>query len=95
MHRIAAFIAILSSAAVLTGCSGEGGGSGPGYLFQIIFIVIPVIGLGLLLLKRSESTNDSLYILEGQLKRLSAKLDSLEEKVSELTKKEPKTRTKK
>ena len=93
MHRITAFTGIILSALMLSGCSG--GGSGPGYLFQIIFIVIPVVGLGLLLLKRSESANDSLYILEGQLKRLSAKLDSLEEKVSELTQKGTKTRTKK
>ncbi len=95
MHRTTAFIGIILSAVMLSGCSGGGGGSGPGYLFQIIFIVLPMVGLGLLLLKRSESTNDSLYILEGQLKRLSAKLDSLEEKVSELTQKGTKPRTKK
>ena len=93
MHRTTVFIGIILSAFMLSGCAG--GGSGPGYLFQIIFIVIPLVGLGLLLLKRSESANDSLYILEGQLKRLSAKLDSLEEKVSELTQKGTKTRTKK
>ncbi len=93
MHRTTAFIGIILSSLMLSGCAG--GGSGPGYLFQIIFIVLPLVGLGLLLLKRSESTNDSLYILEGQLKRLSAKLDSLEEKVSELTQKGTKPRTKK
>lgn len=93
MHKTTVFIGVILSAVMLSGCSG--GGSGPGYLFQIIFIVIPLVGLGLLLLKRSESNNDSLYILEGQLKRLSAKLDSLEEKVSELTQKGTKTRTKK
>ncbi len=75
----------------LSGCSGNG----PGYLFQLIFIVTPIIGLGVLLLKRTESTNDTLYILEGQLKRLSAKLDSMEEKVSELTEKGSRTRSKK
>ena len=75
----------------LSGCSD----TGPGYLFQLIFIVAPLIALGVLLLKRSESTNDSLYILEGQLKRLSSKLDNLEEKISELTDKESKSRTKK
>jgi hypothetical protein len=93
MHRTTAYIGILFTAVMLSGCSG--GGSGPGYLFQIIFIVLPMVGLGLLLLKRSESTNDSLYILEGQLKRLSAKLDSLEEKVSGLTQKGTKPRAKK
>ena len=84
---------LIASAALLSGCSG--GGSGPGYLFQIIFIVIPLVGLGLLLLKRSESTNDSLYILEGQLKRLSSKLDNLEQKVADLSGKGTKPRTKK
>ena len=93
MQRTRVFTAIFITALMLGGCAG--GGSGPGYLFQIIFIVIPVVALGLLLLKRSESTNDSLYILEGQLKRLSAKLDSLEDKVSELTQKGSKPRTKK
>jgi len=48
-----------------------------------------------MLLRRTESTNDSLYILEGQLKRLSSKLENLEEKVTELTEKENKARTKK
>ena len=93
MRRITIYTGLLLTSIMLSGCAG--GGSGPGYLFQIIFIVLPVVGLGLLLLKRSESTNDSLYILEGQLKRLSAKLDSLEEKVSELTQKGTKSRTKK
>lgn len=75
----------------LSSCSGNG----TGYLFQLIFIVAPIIGLGVLLLKRTESTNDSLYILEGQLKRLSAKLDTLEEKVSQTAEKGTRTRTKK
>jgi hypothetical protein len=48
-----------------------------------------------MLLKRTESTNDSLYILEGQIKRLSSKLENLEEKVTELTEKENKSKTKK
>ena len=93
MRKTTNYIVILCAAILLSGCAG--GGSGPGYLFQIIFIVLPVAGLGLLLLRKSESTNDSLYILEGQLKRLSAKLDVLEQKVSELTQKETKTRSKK
>ncbi len=63
--------------------SCAGGEDGPGYLFHIIFIVVPLIAIGILLLRRTESTNDSLYIVEGQLKRLSSKLDVLEKKVSE------------
>ena len=77
----------------MTGCAG--GGSGPGYLFQIIFIVAPLVGLGLLLLKRSESANDSLYILEGQIKRLSSKIDSIEEKLADSKTKTTKRTTKK
>ena len=68
----------------VSGCAG--GGSGPGYLFQLIFIVVPLVGLGFLLLERTESANDSLYILEGQIKRLSAKIDSIEEKLGESSK---------
>jgi hypothetical protein len=85
-------IAIIFIGLNITGCAG--GGSGPGYLFQLIFIVAPLVGLGILLLKRSESANDSLYILEGQIKRLSSKIDSIEEKLAnntpQTTKKTPK-----
>lgn len=91
MRMFIYIITFIYAGLFLSGCSE----SGPGYLFQIIFIVAPLIGLGILLLKRSDSTNDSLYILEGQIKRLSAKLDNLEEKVSELTEKGSKSRTKK
>jgi outer membrane murein-binding lipoprotein Lpp len=83
--------AIIYSGLFLSGCSENG----PGYLFQLIFIVAPLVGLGVMLLKRTESTNDSLYILEGQIKRLSSKLENLEEKVTELTEKENKAKTKK
>ena len=86
-------IAIIFIGLNITGYAG--GGSGPGYLFQLIFIVAPLIGLGILLLKRSESANDSLYILEGQIKRLSSKIDSIEEKLSEKAPKTTKRTTKK
>ena len=91
MKRIIFLSAIIYTGLILTGCSENG----PGYLFQLIFIVAPIIGLGFMLLKRTESTNDSLYILEGQIKRLSAKLENLEEKVSELGEKENKPKGKK
>jgi len=91
MRNVLILSAILYTGLFLGGCSD----SGPGYLFQLIFIVAPLVGLGVMLLKRTESTNDSLYILEGQIKRLSSKLENLEEKVSELTEKENKTRSKK
>ncbi len=86
-------ITILLVGLNMTSCAG--GGSGPGYLFQLIFIVAPLVGLGILLLKRSESANDSLYILEGQIKRLSSKIDSIEEKLAESTPKTTKKTTKK
>jgi hypothetical protein len=86
-------IAILLIGLNMTSCSG--GGSGPGYLFQLIFIVAPLIGLGLLLLKRTERANDSLYILEGQIKRLSSKIDSIEEKLAGSATKTTKKTTKK
>ncbi len=90
--RTGTLIAVLIfSGLFLTGCDG----GEPGYLFQLIFIVGPIIGIGILLLKRSDATNDSLYILEGQIKRLSARLDSLEEKITELLEKENKGKTRK
>lgn len=82
---------LIFSGLFLTGCDG----GEPGYLFHLIFIVGPIIGIGILLLKRSDGTNDSLYILEGQVKRLSAKLDALEEKITDLLEKENKGKTKK
>lgn len=90
--RTGTLIAVLIfSGLFLTGCDG----GEPGYLFQLIFIVGPIVGIGILLLKRSDATNDSLYILEGQVKRLSARLDSLEEKITELLEKENKGKIKK
>ena len=91
MRNVLILTAILYTGLFLSGCSENG----PGYLFQLIFIVAPLIGLGVMLLKRLESTNDTLYILEGQIKRLSAKLENLEEKVTEFTEKENKAKNKK
>lgn len=91
MRNVPILSAIIYTGLFLSGCSDNG----PGYLFQLIFIVAPMIGLGVMLLKRTESANDSLYILEGQIKRLSSKLENLEEKVMELTEKENKARNKK
>lgn len=84
MRRVLTAYAIIYTGLFLGGCSQYG----PGYLFQLIFIVAPLVALGVMLLKRTDSMNDSLYILEGQIKRLSSRLESLEAKVSELTDKE-------
>jgi outer membrane murein-binding lipoprotein Lpp len=91
MRKILTVCAIIYTGLFLSGCSEYG----PGYLFQLIFIVAPLVALGVMLLKRTESTNDSLYILEGQIKRLSSRLESLEAKVTELTDKENKSKVKK
>jgi outer membrane murein-binding lipoprotein Lpp len=91
MRKLLTAYAIIYTGLFLGGCSEYG----PGYLFQLIFIVAPLVALGVMLLKRTESTNDSLYILEGQIKRLSSKLESLEAKVTELTDKENKSKVKK
>lgn len=91
MRKALTVSAIIYTGLFLSGCSEYG----PGYLFQLIFIVAPLVALGVMLLKRTESTNDSLYILEGQIKRLSSRLENLEEKLTELTDKENKSKTKK
>ena len=90
--RTGAMIAsLIFSGLFLTGCDG----GEPGYLFHLIFVVAPIIGIGILLLKRADGTNDSLYILEGQIKRLSSRLDAIEEKMTELLEKDTKGKTKK
>lgn len=61
----------------LSGCAG--GGDGPGYLFYIIFLIIPLYWIGYSLLKKTEDNTDSLYVIEGQLKRLIERVDKLEE----------------
>jgi len=91
MRKLLTAYAIIYTGLFLGGCSEYG----PGYLFQLIFIVAPLVALGVMLLKRTESTNDSLYILEGQIKRLSSRLESLEAKVTELMDKENKSKVKK
>jgi len=91
MRRVLTLYAILYTGMFLSGCSQYG----PGYLFQLIFIVAPLVALGVMLLKRTDSTNDSLYILEGQIKRLSSRLENLEAKVTELADKENKSKVKK
>lgn len=91
MRKALTVSAIIYTGFFLSGCSAYG----PGYLFQLIFIVAPLIAVGVMLLKRTESTNDSLYILEGQIKRLSSRLENLEAKLTELAEKENKSKTKK
>ncbi len=67
---------------MLFSCSGSSGGS-PGYLFQIILIIVPLFIIGHYLHKKLESANESLYVIEGQLRKLTSRIEALEEKLAE------------
>jgi hypothetical protein len=62
--------------------SCQGSGNNPGYLFQIILIVVPLFIIGHYLHKKIESANESLYVIEGLLKKLSTRIEALEEKLA-------------
>lgn len=76
----------------LTGCAG--GGTGPGYIFNIIFLIIPLYWIGYTLFKKTEDNTDSLYVIEGQLKRMSERLEKIEDNTQKNTRSR-KTKTKK
>ncbi len=78
-----ALLIIIVTVPLLYSCSGSG--SGPGYLFQIILIVIPLFIIGHYLHKKIESANESLYVIEGQLRKLTTRIEALEEKLNEKT----------
>ena len=61
--------------------SCAGSGNSPGYLFEIIFIVVPLLIIGHYLYKKIETANESLYVIEGQLKRLASKIEELEQQL--------------
>ena len=71
-------IAIIIMTSVITGCAG---GQGPGYFFHVIFIILPLVLIGHYLYKRLESSSESLYVMEGQIKRIIGKLDKLESQI--------------
>ena len=81
---------ILFTVPLLFSCSGSG--NSPGYLFQIILIIVPLFIIGHYLHKKLESANESLYVIEGQLKKLTSRIEALEEKLNE---KAPSKKTKK
>ncbi|MGQ0793985.1 MAG: hypothetical protein ACT4NX_07885 [Deltaproteobacteria bacterium] len=74
--------ALIAASALATGCAAGTGGAGYGFL--LIFILAPLAGIGLMLLKRADTLADSLYTIEGQIKRLAGRLDSIEEKIKRL-----------
>ena len=90
INQTGLLIILFTAPLVLSGCSGSG--NSPGYLFQIILIIVPLFIIGHYLHKKLESANESLYVIEGQLKKLTARIEALEEKLAE---KAPAKRTKK
>ncbi len=70
----------------LSSCSGDQ--QGAGYWFHFIFVVIPLIIIGFIIYIKSEKIGDSLFSIEGQVKKLSSRLENLEEKIKKLTEKE-------
>ena len=64
---------------ILSSCSGSG--NSPGYLFEILFIIVPLLIIGHYLYKKIETANESLYVIEGLLKKISSRLDDFEEKL--------------
>jgi hypothetical protein len=79
--------ALISVALAFNGCAGEPHGAG--YWFHFMFVLIPLVVIGLILFKKTEAISDSLFTIEGQIKKLSTRLDNLEEKLKKLTDKEP------
>lgn len=77
------FLLIFTGFAV-SGCAG--GGTGPGYLFNIIFLILPLYWIGYSLFKKTEDNTDSLYVIEGQLKRLGERMEKIEENTKKTTK---------
>ncbi len=86
--NLLAMVGLIWFITILTSCSG--GTHSAGYWFHIVFILIPLIVIGVLIIKRLEGLHDSIFTIEGQIKRLSGKLDSLDEKIKQgKSKKEP------
>ena len=77
---------LIPVALAFNGCAGES--QGAGYWFHFIFILTPLIVIGVILFKKTEAISDSLFTIEGQIKKLSARLDILEEKLKKLVDKE-------
>jgi len=79
---------LVSGLILLNGCAG--GSHGAGYWFHFIFIMIPLLVIGYLILKKTDAVNDSLNTIEEQMKKLTNRLDNLEERINRLknTKKE-------
>lgn len=76
MKSMTKIVLLTLTTATLTGC--EGGGTGPGYWFQFILIVIPLFILGYVVVKRLDGISDSIFNIESKLNQISDVLDKVE-----------------
>jgi len=78
---------------ILAGCGQNSGAevagkalavaTGPGYWFHLIFIVLPLLIILVKLFRDMREIQESLFTLEGQMKRLLSRLDEVEAEKSE------------
>ncbi|GIW47000.1 MAG: hypothetical protein KatS3mg078_0877 [Deltaproteobacteria bacterium] len=83
-------IAIIVLLTLLNSCSGNS--EGAGYWFHFVFVIIPLIVIGTLILRKAESISDSLFVIEGQIKKALSKLENLEEKLKKFEEKNNNTK---
>jgi hypothetical protein len=72
--------------ALLAGCHHEDAAAAarvslPGYWFQFIFIVIPLIAVLVKIFIDMAAVRESLFSVESQFRRLNSRLDELEDKL--------------
>jgi hypothetical protein len=79
-------VSIIPLVLILNNCAGESHGAG--YWFHFIFVVTPLVIIGFIIFIKSAKIIDSLFTIEGQIKKLSGKLENLEEKIKKLTEKQ-------
>lgn len=61
---------------LINGCVG--GGSSPGYWFQILLIVVPLFIIGYIMINKFDSLNDMIFTLETKINKLSDRIEDLE-----------------
>jgi len=61
----------------LSSCSG---GNGAGHWFHIVFVIIPLGFILYLLNKKIDDVSESLFKIEGQISKLTSKLDKNDKK---------------
>jgi hypothetical protein len=88
--RLSVIVSLLLANGLILLNACAGGTHGAGYWFHFIFIMIPLLVIGYLLLKKTDALNDSLNTIEEQMKKMTNRLDNLEERIKRLknTKKE-------